>query len=81
MTFDTRQCGPVRLRYVALDDPSGIDARPLIETLNDVGYDGWFTVHQPLREGQQVEDAMREAMNFFSPMLGAPSGSTISGSA
>ena len=70
IAFHSRRQGRVALRYVALDDPSGIDARILIETLREVGYDGWFTVHQPLREGQTVVDSVCEAAQFFGPLLG-----------
>ena len=70
MTFNSRRRGPVGLRYVALDDRSGIDARPLIEALAEIGYDGGFTVHQPSRDGQAAADAMREAADFFRPLLG-----------
>ena len=31
--------------------------------------DGWFTVHQPLRDGQSVEDAIREAAGLFRPLF------------
>ena len=61
----------MHLRYVAVDDASGIDARPLIETLIDVGYDSYFTIHQPLVGGQSVEGAMRTAADFFRPMIPA----------
>ena len=33
----------------------------MIAALKDVGYDGWFSIHQPLQPGQRVEDAIRES--------------------
>lgn len=69
LSFDSRHRGAVRLRYVPVDDRSGIDARPLIETLSDIGYDGWFTIHQPLVDRQTVDGAMRIAAKFFLPMI------------
>lgn len=51
--FKTWSQGPVGLEYVALDDPGGIDVRPLVEALENAGYDRWFTVHQPLRKASR----------------------------
>jgi sugar phosphate isomerase/epimerase len=68
-TFKTLAAGPVSLSYVALDDPSGIEIAPLIATLKDCGYDGWVSVHQPLREGQSVTDAIDEAARVFCPLV------------
>lgn len=67
--FRTRRRGLVALDYVALDDPTGIDARPLVAALRDSGYDGWVSVHQPLRDGQTVDDAVAEAARVFRPMV------------
>ena len=55
-----RRC-PVNYRYVGLDDKRGSDLEEIIQALERVGYDGWFTVHQPLQPGQQVEQAVRES--------------------
>lgn len=67
--FHTRRCGPVPLDYVALDDPAGIDVAPLVDALAAVGYDGWVTVHQPLREGQSVQAAVGEAARVFGALF------------
>lgn len=67
--FPTRRRGPVQLSYVPLNDPSGVDAAPLIAALETAGYDGWFTVHQPLRTGQSVENAITEAARLFRPLV------------
>ncbi|MBT5667810.1 MAG: sugar phosphate isomerase/epimerase, partial [Rhodospirillaceae bacterium] len=69
VTFDTRRKGPVGIRFIPIDAPGGIDLPPLIHTLNDVGYDGWFTVHQPLLEGQSVDAVIRQSAAFISPLL------------
>lgn len=71
IVFTSRRHGPVHLAYVPIDDPAGIDIRPLIETLHEVGYTGWFTVHQPLFEGQALDAAMRLAADFFLPRMTA----------
>jgi sugar phosphate isomerase/epimerase len=68
-TFKTRAVGPVSLSYLALDDPAGIDIRPLITSLKEYGYDGWISVHQPLRDGQSVTDAIDEAARVFLPLV------------
>ena len=67
--FSTRARGEVPIAYVPLDDPSGIDAVPLIDALDRAGYDGWFTVHQPLRPGQTVRSAIDEAARVFRPLI------------
>lgn len=67
--FHSRNVGPSHLSYVCIDDPAGIDIRPLIETLHEVGYDGWFTVHQPLFEGENIDDAMKLAADFLLPQM------------
>lgn len=71
--FATRRRGEVRLRYVALDDPSGIALPPLVAWLAEAGYDGWLTVHQPLRDGETVEQAIEEAGRVFRPLV-SPAG-------
>jgi sugar phosphate isomerase/epimerase len=67
--FRTRRRGDVRLDYVPLDDRSGILAAPLIEALKQVGYGGWVTVHQPLRDSQSVKDAVAEAARVIGPLV------------
>ena len=52
-----------------IDDPAGIDVRPLIDTLHKVGYESWFTVHQPLFEGQDLETAIGLAASFLLPRM------------
>lgn len=67
--FKTRARGPVPLSYVPLDDPDGLNAREMVEALGEAGYEGWVSVHQPLRDGQTVEDAVREAADVFIPLI------------
>ncbi len=69
LIFKSRYQGSVSLDYVALDDPRGIDPRPIIAALKAVGYDGWFSVHQPLRTGQSVPEAIEEAARTFMPLV------------
>ena len=68
-TFWTRARGRVSLDYVALDDPSGLDPHLIIEALQYQGYRGWFTVHQPLRDGQSVAEAVQEAALILGPVV------------
>jgi sugar phosphate isomerase/epimerase len=53
--------GPVHYRYIGLDDKRGCDLEAIVRALKQLGYDGWFTVHQPLQPGQEVEQAVRES--------------------
>ncbi len=71
MTFNTRSLGPVNVRFIALDDSAGIDPAPIIFALKRIGYDGWFSVHQPLGEGQRVDAAIQEAAGMLLPLLEA----------
>ena len=41
----------------------------VIRSLQDVGYDGWFPVHQPLLAGQTVEQAARDAYRAVHQLL------------
>ena len=68
-TFNSRHADPTFLTYVAFDDASGIPIAPLIEVLRQTGYTGWVSVHQPLRDGQTVEDAVDEAARVFLPLV------------
>lgn len=68
-SFKTRARGPVSLSYVALDDDSGISIAPLVAALKEVRYDGWVSVHQPLRDGQSVAEAVDEASRVFKPLV------------
>jgi sugar phosphate isomerase/epimerase len=52
---------PVAAEYAPVGDHSAIDVREMVAALRDVGYDGWFSVHQPLQPGQSVEDAIRDS--------------------
>lgn len=69
MTFNSRLHGPVHMRFTALDDPDGIPAAPLVDRLRETGYDGWFTVHQPLRDNEDADDAMRAAADLFRGLI------------
>ena len=63
--FKTLGNGNIRVKYLPLNDKKGIDIYPLINFLYKKKYDKWFTIHQPLREGQKVEEAIEEASNLF----------------
>ncbi|MBI3976766.1 MAG: sugar phosphate isomerase/epimerase [Chloroflexi bacterium] len=58
-----------RGRYLPLSDPSGVAVEPVVQGLKAIGYDGWFTIHQPLREGLTVEEAVKEAYRAVAPYL------------
>jgi len=71
VTFATRRRGPVGVRFLPLGAAGGIAPGPLIETLAEVGYDGFVTVHQPLLPGQTVAQAVGEVAAVFKPLLGS----------
>jgi len=65
----TRRRGGVPAFYVPIDDRSAIDVGMIVDNLKRVGYDGWFTAHQPLRPGQTVADAIAEGYAAIAPLL------------
>ncbi len=67
--FKSRHRGAVPVRFLPIDDASGIDPRPMIEALVAIGYEGWFTIHQPSLPGQSVEAAIEAAADFFRPLM------------
>ena len=69
LVHPTRRLGPVRAAYAPIGDRSAIDVDAQVRALKQAGYDGWFTVHQPLQPGQTVPDAMSEAYRAISPLL------------
>lgn len=70
--FKTWARGPVPLRYVPLADPSGLSVTSLVQALRRIGYEEWLSVHQPLLDGQRVEDAIAEAADVFLPLVANP---------
>jgi sugar phosphate isomerase/epimerase len=69
LIHETRRRGPVPAVYVPIADRAAIDVEAEIAGLERVGYDGWFTVHQPLQPGQTVPQAMAEAYRTIAPLL------------
>jgi len=51
----------VTAEYAPVGDRSAIDVHEMVAALRAVGYDGWFSVHQPLQPGQSVEEAIRDS--------------------
>jgi sugar phosphate isomerase/epimerase len=60
---------PVAAEYAPVGDHTAIDVRETIATLRDVGYDGWFTVHQPLQPGETVEHAIRSSRAALADLI------------
>ena len=69
VTFATRCRGGVGVRFVPLDDASGIDPQPLVGALRAAGYDGWVSIHQPLLDGETVEAVIGAAARQFLPLI------------
>ena len=65
--FNTFKNGKIKVSYVPLDDHNGISIIPLLNFLKENKYSGWFTVHQPLLKGQNINLAVKEAANLFMP--------------
>jgi sugar phosphate isomerase/epimerase len=67
--FSTNRFGHVGLRYVPLADEAELSATAMIATLKESSYNGWVTVHQPLRDSQTVKEAILEAASLFQPLI------------
>ena len=63
--FPTIHNGDVRVKYISLDNPKGINIFSFLDFLREKKYDKWFTIHQPLLEDQTVEIAMENASKLF----------------
>ena len=59
--FKTNINGNVKVTYTPLNDDRGISISTLLNLLNKLGYEDWFTIHQPLLPNQTVEEAIKEA--------------------
>jgi len=60
---------PVAAEYAPVGDHTAIDVSDMVASLRAVGYNGWFTVHQPLQPGQTVEAAIRESYAALGPLI------------
>jgi sugar phosphate isomerase/epimerase len=69
VAFNSIRRGRVGLRYVPVSDRSALDAAAMAGILRAEGYAGWLTVHQPLRDGDTVPNAIAEAAAFFRPLV------------
>jgi sugar phosphate isomerase/epimerase len=69
VVWSTLTRGPVAAEYAPLGDRSAIDVAVIVAALREVGYDGWFSVHQPLQPGQSVEDAIRESHDALAELV------------
>ena len=65
--FKTNRNGNINVSYVPLYDHRGISIQPLLSFLKEMNYKEWITVHQPLLEGQNIHEAIKEASNIFMP--------------
>ena len=59
--FKTNINGNVKVTYTPLNDDRGISISTLLNLLNKLGYEDWFTIHQPLLPNQTVKEAIKEA--------------------
>jgi sugar phosphate isomerase/epimerase len=67
--WDTRTRGQVAAEYVPVGHPAGVGVAEMISALESVGYDGWFTIHQPLQPGQSVAEAVQAARQGISGLI------------
>ncbi len=65
MTLDTWVRGPAPHDPVPLQAEGGIDFPIIMDTLNEMGYDGYVTVHQAFAEIMEPEDAARQSYDYL----------------
>ena len=65
MTLDTWVRGPAPHDPVPLQAEGGIDFPGIMETLEEMGYDGYVTVHQAFAEIMEPEDAARQSYDYL----------------
>jgi len=68
LTFGARN-GPVGVRFLPLGHEKGIDGPAIVTALGEAGYEGWFTIHQPLLAGESVEQAIAHAGRYVRGLL------------
>lgn len=67
--LDTWCRGTVPFDHVPLWEKGGIDFAPLLETLAQVGYDGYVTVHQAFAGRKGPQEAARKSAQYLRPFL------------
>ncbi len=65
MTLDTWVRGPAPHDPVPLQAEGGIDFPIIMDTLEEMGYDGYVTVHQAFAEIMEPEDAARQSYDYL----------------
>ncbi len=65
MTLDTWVRGPAPHDPVPLQAEGGIDFPIIMDTLEEMGYDGYVTVHQAFAEIMAPEDAARQSYDYL----------------
>ncbi len=65
MTLDTWVRGPAPHDPVPLQAEGGIDFSGIMEELEEMGYDGYVTVHQAFAEIMEPEDAARQSYDYL----------------
>ena len=65
MTLDTWVRGPAPHDPVPLQAEGGIDFPIIMDTLEEIGYDGYVTVHQAFAEIMAPEDAARQSYDYL----------------
>ena len=65
MMLDTWVRGPAPHDPVPLQSAGGIDFPIIMDTLKEMGYDGYVTVHQAFAEIMEPEDAARQSYDYL----------------
>lgn len=65
MTLNTWVRGPAPHDPVPLQETGGIDFPVIMRTLEEIGYDGYVTVHQAFAELMEPEDAARQSYEYL----------------
>ncbi len=63
--LETYCLGPRRFRHIPIWEPGGVNFDDVMAGLNEVGYDGMFTIHQAFAELMGPREAAVESANYL----------------
>ncbi len=63
--LQTRKQGPVGVDHIGIWESGGVNFEEIFATLDEVGYEGYVTVHQAFEGVMTVEDAVRRSAEYL----------------
>ena len=60
--------GPVPVDHIGVWESGGVDVDAVFEAMNEVGYEGYLTIHQAFGDVMPVEEAVRKSYEHLKPL-------------